>query len=137
MANSIDGPIRGEVRFEAAGASYVLAYSINALVAIEDALGMGIADIGALLQDKARVRLGTVRTVFRCGLVDHHPGLTDAQAGMLMTELGVEAATNLIGKALSAVFAPQSGTGLPSSAAPGPGNGAADPLAAPPGQRPA
>jgi Phage tail tube protein, GTA-gp10 len=96
----------GEVRFEADGRVWVLAYSVNALIEIEQALGVGVAEIAAMFADPGKLRLGTLRTVFRCGLVDHHPEVGDGAAGRIMTALGLKEASDLVGRAMAAAFPP-------------------------------
>jgi Phage tail tube protein, GTA-gp10 len=100
MAN----PVRGETAFEADGTTYTLSFSINALCALEDAMGEGIMEITRLLSDPAKLRLNNVRTVFWAGLRDHHAEVDIDQAGKLMTALGQVEAIEMAGKALALAF---------------------------------
>ena len=121
MAN----PVRGEVGFEADGTPYTLMFSTNALCALEDALGMSVTDIGA--QMSGSVRLKTLRSLFWAGLQDHHAGVSEAEAGRIIDQVGAAEAGELIGRAFAAAFpqaeeakagsrprTPAAGTGLAS-----------------------
>lgn len=92
--------MRGEARFEAAGQAWVITFSFNELVSLEDELGVKIAELGGKLGDSAR----TVRTVFRICLEAKHGVMTDSAAGDLISEIGPQEAAQLIGKAFSAAF---------------------------------
>jgi hypothetical protein len=104
MAN----PMRGEIPFEADGASYRLSFSVNALCELEDHLSQGITQIIAMLQDPDKLRLSQVRAVFWAGLRDHHNDVDLGAAGDLMTAMGNVVAIDLIGKAFALSF-PSSG----------------------------
>lgn len=99
---------RGIVKFEADGATHSLQFSINALVALEDALGVSVSEIGNKLSgaDGKPVGIKEMRTLFRCGLIEHWPEgePTDKDAGSLMTALGLGEAARLIGDAFAASF---------------------------------
>jgi hypothetical protein len=92
----------GDFGFEAGGKRYTLCYSVNALIEAELSLGMGVADIGAMFAQD--VRLAPLRTLFRCGLVEHHPEVTDVEAGRMMTALGIAESAALVGRAFAAAF---------------------------------
>lgn len=98
MANSV----RGEVGFKAAGKTFTLLMSINALCELEGELDMKVEALGAAMQGGAD--LVTVRAIFWAALQDHHPDLDLKAAGKLMTDLGLEASVDLIGKAFAAAF---------------------------------
>jgi hypothetical protein len=114
---------RGHVSFEAGGRTWTLVYSINALIEIEESLGVAVKDVGRILSSPDGVPLKTLRTLFRCGLVDHHPEVDDKTAGVLMSEIGLNGeAVEVMARALNAAFPP---------ADPGAPQGAAGPLARP------
>ena len=100
--------VRGIVKFEANGATHSLQFSINALVALEDALGVGVAQIGDKLsgKDGNPVGIKDMRTLFRCGLIENWEGgePTEKQAGSIMTDIGLGRAAELIGEAFAAAF---------------------------------
>lgn len=100
--------VRGIVKFEAGGSTYSLQYSINALVALEEDLGVTVAEIGTKLsgKDGKQVGLKDMRTLFRCGLIEHWPDgePTVKQAGSLMTDVGLGPVAELIGEAFAAAF---------------------------------
>lgn len=95
---------KGEVEFESGGKTYTLAFSINALCSLEEEMGMGVAEVGKLMQDPAKVRLSNARMMFRIGLSDHHPDIDTNQAGALMTALTLPKAMELMGNAFIAAF---------------------------------
>ena len=102
-------PIRGQVGFEADGESFLLSYSVNALVTLENELGMKVAEIGATLFSDGAA-LGSVRTVFWAGLLDHQPQVTETAAGLMMSALGLDKAGELVGRAFIGAFpAPEAG----------------------------
>jgi hypothetical protein len=101
MAN----PMKGEARFEAAGQAWVLTFSFNELVTLEEELGVKVADLGEKLGDSAKI----VRTVFRICLEAQHGQMTDREAGDLISAVGPQEAALLIGKAFSAAFPKGSG----------------------------
>lgn len=100
MAN----PHRGEVAFKAGDAEYKLSFSINALCELEDALGEGVNAVAAQLSDPASVRIKTVRAVLWAGLLDNHSGLSLDDAGRIMSDAGVPATMQAIGRAFAAAF---------------------------------
>lgn len=105
MAN----PLKGEISFQADGKEYVLQYSNNALVELEDRLDRGIVDISDELvrwsKEPKNLRLGTIRAVFWAGLRQYHPEVDLIEAGELITRAGgLLKAAELIGKAFERAF---------------------------------
>src|SRR5687767_6768190 len=98
MANRV----KGEVPFEVDGQPYTLSFGINSLCALEDRLGKTVAEIGALFGGSMGLR--DLRAVFWAGLQDRHAGLTELDAGRVMTDLGAKRAGELIGEAFLAAF---------------------------------
>ena len=84
MAN----PHRGEVSFEAGGASYTMRLSIDELCALEDATGKGIVVLAAELSNMATLRLSVLRQVVWVGLREHHPDISLKDAGELIVAVG-------------------------------------------------
>ena len=58
-------------------------------------------------------RFKHLRTLFRCALVDELPDLTDAEAGVMMGELGPEEAGRLVSEAFAAAFHQKAGADRP------------------------
>ena len=103
MAN----PHRGEVTFEAGGKNQTLRLDTNAICDLEDQLDLSIVDIGRLL-DAGRISI--VRAAFRAGLVNGDGGMTLAEAGDIIDEIGYEQAATHLSKALERAFpTPQAG----------------------------
>lgn len=84
-------PLKGEVAFEAAGARWVLAFTIDAICGLEarvarthpriDTMSLIVANL------QARAPVWLARTVLHVGLSKHHPELTEQEAGELIPAL--------------------------------------------------
>jgi hypothetical protein len=109
MAN----PIRGEVALEAEGQGYTLRLGINALVEIETALDIGIADVTTLFSG-AGLKVGNVRLVLWAALREHQPSMTLEQAGDIMNAVGLADTIAKLGEALQAAFPEAKGDKKPS-----------------------
>lgn len=93
---------KGEVSIEADGKRYVLVYSTNAICELEDRLGDGVAALANLASSGKRFK--TMRTVLLCGLLDHHPELTEKDAGRIIDAMGVAKADAAVGEAFALAF---------------------------------
>ncbi len=100
----MSNPHKGELSFATGGKTFTFVFSINAVCALEDELGMGVNAIAAMLSDPKQMRLGLMRSLFRCGLSDNHPDVDDAEAGRLMSALGAADAMRLVGDAFRLAF---------------------------------
>jgi hypothetical protein len=76
---------KGEVRFEAGGATYTIVYTNAVLADLETELDAGIFQILQKLGDASTLRIAFVATVLRAGLRKHHP---DADAMVLIDAFG-------------------------------------------------
>lgn len=75
----------GEVAFTVeGGATYLLKFSIPAVVALEDMLDKPIAEV---MVGVARGRVGYIRAALAAGLRDFHPKVTMADIGEFMTRI--------------------------------------------------
>lgn len=110
---------KGTVAFESLGKNLLLSFSINALCELEDELDMPVSQVGTVLT--ADMRLKTLRTIFRIGLIDEQPGVTDNEAGLIISDIGPERAGELMAEAFSAAFPDQAAGG--SNVAPNPRKG--------------
>lgn len=97
MTNSL----RGAVPFRSGGADYTLHYTFDALVALEDAFDLGIEEIGAMM---GGARLKIMRKIFRIGLLEHQPDVTEQAAGEIWRLVEGEPPAFLLVKAFSAAF---------------------------------
>jgi hypothetical protein len=100
---------RGELSFDADGKHFVLVYSTNALVELEDELNRGIMDImreiGSWQEDHSKIRLSTIRAILWAGLRDRHPEIDIHAAGEMIHKAGgMIAVINLIGEGLTRAF---------------------------------
>ncbi len=93
---------RGEVTLAVGDKNYKLAFSVNALCELEDALDMPVAKIGELLNDSANLRMDTVRKVIWAALRDHHEEIDLKAAGKLATDIPM--VMNKIGEAFQLAF---------------------------------
>ena len=91
--------VNGSLTFEAAGARHTLRYGINALCEMEARLGTTVGKIGELMA--AGLSMQQLRTVFACGL---ETPATDQEAGVLIDEIGLARAGDLVGEAMQAAF---------------------------------
>lgn len=124
---SVANPQRGQLGFEVAGEHYTLAFTTNALCAIEEEFDLDdISGLEKVLNDKPSLR--TIRKLFRIGLTDDNADMTDLEAGDLMQAVGgLEPSLQLIMLAVEQAFpeAAASGTADPTGAGkPSRGNGA-------------
>ena len=109
MANAV----KGEVGFKAGGAERTLCLNVNALCEIEDRLGRPAMEVFAEMQTSVRIK--ALRAIFACGV-----GVSEAEAGDMIDEIGLAAAAELLGEGVKRAF-PQ-GEGVeenPRKAAPG------------------
>jgi hypothetical protein len=100
MAN----PNRGSVALQVGDRAYTLSYSINALCELEDLLDQPVAAIVKAIQKPDELRMHSVRALLWAGLQDHHEGLTVKEAGMIISEAGVQAAVAKAGEAFRLAF---------------------------------
>lgn len=77
--------VKGEVSLAAGGETYTLQFSVNGLVALEDALGVGVTAIGAQLQAPT---IRVLRTLVWAALQEHHPEVDERQAGAIIDAAG-------------------------------------------------
>jgi len=90
------------VRVSAAGATWRLVVSVNALCLIE--AEVKDADEMAKLMSGGDAAFTTVRAAFWAALQDHHPQVSLEDAGRLLDHLGLMKAGSLMGQALMLAF---------------------------------
>jgi hypothetical protein len=106
----VTNPHRGEVAFGA----YTLRFSVNALCELEAEMEMGVSEISDMMASKS-VRLNHIRTLVWIGLKDRHPDLTEREAGEAMTDLGIPAALEVVGRAFGLAFPSEEGEAVPAT----------------------
>jgi hypothetical protein len=89
------------IPIEAGGKAYRLAYTTNAICALEEKSGLGISELTAGMGDG---KLTRVRLLFWGALVEHHPETTLQDAGRIIDAVGFAAAAPLIGRVLAHSF---------------------------------
>jgi hypothetical protein len=98
MANSS----RGSVALQAGDMAYTVSFSVNALCELEDAFGVTVQKIGAIFDKEASMK--DVRKLARCALSDHHPAITDKEAGKVVTDAGLPVFMDAVQKAFQLAF---------------------------------
>lgn len=95
---------RGQLGFEVDGVTWVFAFTTNALCAVENAFDLkDITELEGVLKENPSLR--TIRTLFRIGLTDCHPDMTDLEAGQIMEAVGgLEPSLELIMRAVEQAF---------------------------------
>lgn len=122
-------PQRGQLGFEVAvdGKSqrWTMAFGTNALCAIEEEFNLtDITQLDGVLNNKPSLR--TIRTLFRLGLTDCHPDMSDMEAGQLIDAVGgLEPSLELVSRAIEQAFpeAAKDGTADPRQPKAGRGTG--------------
>jgi len=113
-------PQRGQLGFEVDGTHWVFAFTTNALCVVEEEFGLSnISELETVLGDKPS--LITIRKLFRIGLTDCNPDMTDFEAGRIMQAVGgLEDALQLVMLAIETAFpeAAKGGNPDPRKAAP-------------------
>lgn len=105
MAN----PHRGQVSLVAGDTTYTVSLSTNALCEIEEHFGKSVSEVAGLL-GADNVSMKTVRAIFWAALQDNHPDVDLKGAGLIITEAGMPAAMDAIGKAFKIAFPETSGS---------------------------
>ncbi|MEP9401858.1 hypothetical protein [Sphingomonas sp. VNH70] len=95
---------RGHLGFEIGDERFTFAFSTNALCEVEEAFDLpDITKLETVLGSSPSLR--TIRTLFRIGLTDCHPDMTDHEAGRIMEAIGgLQDSLELIMRAISAAF---------------------------------
>jgi hypothetical protein len=115
------GSIKGSVKFKAGGEDYTLLLDFNALCDLE-------TDFPDIMNGKFELSSPkAIRRVFQAGLAEHHPDISDRDAGALIHDLGLARAAELISDSFAASFPATGGeeASRPPKAPPSPGAGSA------------
>jgi len=105
MTKIINGnPHRGHLGFEVEGKQWVFAFSTNALCALEEEFGLtDISELEKVLGGSPSLR--TIRKLFRIGLTECHPNMTDFEGGQIMDAVGgLEPSLELVMLAIENAF---------------------------------
>jgi len=97
-------PQRGQLGFEVGGERWVFAFTVNALCAVEEEFDLqSISELETVLGGTPSLR--TIRKLFRIGLTDCHPDMTDREAGEIIEAIGgLEPSLELIMRAVETAF---------------------------------
>jgi hypothetical protein len=102
-----------EATFNFSDKTYTMIFSINALCELENDYDDVFAEFAGLLSGSGKKRNTVLRKVFRAGLSDHHPEMTERQAGLLMTAMGFHAALTKVADAFTLAFPIPEGAEVP------------------------
>lgn len=94
MAN----PHRGQVPLVAGDTTYTLCLSTNALCELEDITGETVTQVTEKLNG-AGASMKLIRALVWAGLQDHHPDVDVKAAGKIISQAGMVACMEAIGKA--------------------------------------
>ena len=100
MAN----PNRGGVSVRAGDDEWTFSFSINALCELEEHLGKPVPQIVAALGDPASIRITDLRALVWAALLDHHDGISLADAGEVATKVGFAVCLEKVGQAFELAF---------------------------------
>jgi hypothetical protein len=83
---------------------YVFAFSTNALCVVEEEFGLvNISGLQDILEQEPSLR--NIRKLFRIGLTDCHPAMTDIEAGHIIDAIGgLEPSLDMLARAVAAAF---------------------------------
>lgn len=111
---------RGTETFEAAGRVYTAVFGFAAMEAIEDHFDLPffeairaampelspeeLADPAKARAASMRIRMTHIGALFRFALAKHHPGLTKADVAGLIDEIGLDAASEIVGRVVRAAL---------------------------------
>jgi hypothetical protein len=98
MANSQ----RGSVALQAGDTAFTVSFSVNALCELEDAFQVPVQKLGDLFSAETSIK--DVRKLVRCALSDHHPDITEKEAGQVITDAGIPACMDAVQKAFKLAF---------------------------------
>lgn len=95
---------KGEVPLEIDGQSYKLRLSINEIVDLENELDKSVNEIADMLSDAAKLRMGTIRSVFRAALKGGGHDLSAEDTGELLAKLGAAEGISALGETFAQSF---------------------------------
>lgn len=95
---------KGEVPIVAGEQTYIMRFTTNSLVELEDAMGMGINAIAAQLADTKTMRVKSLRLVVWASLLDRQSGITVEEAGEVITSAGLKPVMEAVAKAFELTF---------------------------------
>lgn len=102
---------RGEISFSALGQDWKIKLGTNAMCEIEDKTGKSIIEIGQLLGDQKTATLKLLRVVLWGGLQQYHEGIDLIKVGLIIDDIGMAKAGELIGEAFAAATSATSAKG--------------------------
>jgi hypothetical protein len=103
---------KGEVDLRVGGKVYTLRYSTNAICVLEAAFDDDVQSIAKRFEDAEKgVRMSDVRHFFHAALIDNHPEIGLDEAGLIITDAGIDVAMSAASDAFQAMFAPNQAGG--------------------------
>lgn len=117
---------KGECALEVGEKTYTLRFGANEIVALEDELGKGVAEIGQMLSaPDYQPTMKEARMFVWLALQAHHPDVTLLQAGEIINEAGVVEAFSATMTALNNSFPEKQAGKVTEGKAPSRGRGRA------------
>lgn len=105
---------KGEVDLRVGGKVYTLRYSTNALCVMEDAFDDNVQNIAKRFDGgESSVRMSDVRKFFHAALIDNHPDIDLAGAGLVISDAGIDVAMAAASDAFQLAFAPSEAEASP------------------------
>ena len=88
------------------GVVYKLRFSINAMIAVEQATGHKVTALGDELKKMGKGDMNVVllRHIFHALLGDYHPELSLGEAGLMMSDMGLLEAAGVVSQAMLSAF---------------------------------
>lgn len=88
------------------GVVFKLRFSINAMIAFEQVTGHKVADLGPEIKamGKAGMDVVLLRQIFHALLHDYHPEMSLSDAGLMMSDLGLLEASDVVMRAMLLAF---------------------------------
>ncbi|WP_159981918.1 MULTISPECIES: hypothetical protein [unclassified Novosphingobium] len=121
-ANSHRGRLGFDLPFEgeAEPRRYVFAFSTNALCVLEEEFDLdNISELQDVLGERPSLR--KIRKMFRIGLTDCHPDMSDVEAGQIIDAIGgLEPSLEMIMRAVTTAFPEAAESGAPGPRKPAP-----------------
>tara|TARA_R110000868_G_scaffold369682_3_gene633070 strand:- start:4086 stop:4517 length:432 start_codon:yes stop_codon:yes gene_type:complete len=89
------------------GTGWKLAYSINAMIEYETLTGKEFQSVQDYFEEVQGGKLNpsVLRRLVWCGLMTHHDGITEREAGAVIDACGINASVAAVGSAVSLAFA--------------------------------
>ena len=100
MGNSV----KGVFDLPAGDAVYKIRFGMNEIIELEEKFDRPATQIFTEMMTAENFRFRYLRDILHAGLQEHHPDVTEKEAGNIITEVGVTAASRVLMEAVMAAF---------------------------------